>query len=416
MLLAVANQKRTSVIIIDQSTNDGINLFNYFKSKTNRVPRPGETVYFVVNENVNIVAPNTSSAAIVNGDAWPSDSVPVIENRGSILGRGGDGGRGAEWTGSAGITSPNWTDPRRLSLPEDGKDGGTAIKGNMVIENYGLIAGGGGGGAGGGIAIYNTPTNLSPNGVYETIGGTGSGGGAPFGRRAPNANTIESMYQYRVVDGYTPFDYTKEPNTMYMTQTNRVSGITSFLSWYSPAHPWIEKTIPFKDPDFQSTSPVFFLPQYQSDKLHYNLVAYIVESSAIDKTKPSLVYQGLRMYEHHSVTLRQSSDGAMLTGGAYGYGGMGADGTNSDGELVMPNYFESLDLTAHHGGAGGDVGTMGKEGVNTNKTTLKKLKGRFSDVYRLVHILPPAKAGRAGLVTEGNVIINNKPNGVVKGR
>lgn len=417
MNVPIMDAGRTEKFIhITSSTLNGIVLDEYFKQHSGAYPVSTDKVRFIINEGVDVIAADTTQPAILDGTKWPVGSQITVENRGRILGRGGAGGRASEWHGSAGITRANWDDTNRLTLPQNGEDGGTAIKGKITVENHGTIAGGGGGGGGGGVVIFNTPTHLSPSGVFEAIGGAGAGGGAPFGRRAPNGNTIESFYQYRVEDGHTPFDYSKEPQPMYMTQINSTTGITSFLSWYSPAHKWIEKNIPLKDPAFKLTAPVYFLPQYHSDGLHYNLISYVSETAAVDKTRPSLVYQGYRLYQHYSVTLKQSSDGGKTFGGAYGYGGMAADGTNSDGELLMPNYFESLDLSLHHGGAGGDLGEGGGDGVNTLKTTLKKLKGRFDAVYQMVHNQPPAKGGQAGFIKEGAVVINNFAGGVTKGR
>ena len=417
MNVPIMDAGRTEKFIhITSSTLNGIVLDEYFKQHSGAYPVSTDKVRFIINEGVDVVAADTTQPAILDGAKWPVGSQITVENRGRILGRGGAGGRAAEWISGAGIVKNNWTDTTRLTVPQDGEDGGTAIKGKMIVENYGTIAGGGGGGGGGGVVIFNAPSEFSPDGVFETIGGAGAGGGAPYGRRAPNGNTIESFYQYHAESGYTPFDYTKEPQPMYMTQTNRITGVTSFISWYSPAHKWIEKTIPFKDPAFQLNSPVFFLPNYHSDGLHYNLISYVSETAAVDKTRPSIVYQNIRMYHHYSVTLKQSSNGGSTVGGAYGYGGMAADGTNTDGELVMPNYFESLDVSLHHGGAGGDLGVSGGNGVNSQKTTLKKLKGRFNTVYQKVYAVPPANGGQAGLVKEGSVTINNLAGGSTKGR
>ena len=286
----------------------------------------------------------------------------------------------------------------------------------MTIHNYGLISGGGGGGGGGGLAIFNAPSHLSPYGVYEVIGGSGSGGGAPYGPRSPNANTISSLYKYHAVQGTIPFDYTTEEQPLYLVQVHPDERHTQFYTWYGPAYPVITKEILFRDVNFKLTYPTFFLPQYHSGGVDYHLTSYVVESEAIDKTQPSVVHDGLRMYQQHSVTLRQSSDGDKLTGGKHGYGGIGSDGVGIDGELVMPGYFESLDVTTHHGGDGGDLGNNGQNAVNTDKTTLTKIKGMHNKVYQNVHTVPPANGGLAGFIKEGNVTIINHTGGITKGR
>ena len=39
--------------------------------------------------------------------------------------------------------------------PKNVFNGGTAVKGSILIENYGLVSGGGGGGGGTGVICYN---------------------------------------------------------------------------------------------------------------------------------------------------------------------------------------------------------------------------------------------------------------------
>ena len=104
----------------------------------------------------------------------------------------------------------------------------------------------------------------------------------------------------------------------------------------------------------------------------------------VDKTKPSVPAPETSnsVWENHSVILKQSINGGATLGGAYGYGGTATVGTsNTETDLTMPDHFQSLDITAHHGGNGGDLGMNGKNGVNLVKASSVKLKGSYTGTY-----------------------------------
>lgn len=406
-----------TVVHISQSTTNGIDLAEYYKAQSGSYPSATDTVRFIVDAGVDIVAPDTATPAMFNGSNWPSGNFPTIENHGRILGRGGEGGRSAEWHAGLSIVDQNQLDAAQSwVLPENGSNGGVAVNGSMFIENYGLVAGGGGGGGGGGAIAYHIPSEFSPAGAFESIGGSGSGGGAPFGSRSPNANTIESFYKYYVQDGYAPFDYTKQVQPQHFSIL-QPDNTTDFFSWYSSEFPVITKQIPLKDPNFEHIAMSFFLPYYEADGTSYKVTSYVLEDYVRDRSVPSIVNEnGATVWHNYSLTLKQSTSGGVTSGGAYGYGGMASASPNADAELVMADYFESLDISAHHGGAGGDVGMNGKDGVNIVKPTLTKLIGRHQGNYTKAREILPAKGGLAGYIKEGSVTITNYSNGVTKGR
>ena len=404
-------------IHITSSTMNGLVLDEYYKQHSGAYPVSTDKVRFIVNEGVDIIAADTANPAILDGTKWPAGSQVTVENRGRILGRGGDGGRGVEWRGSVATQQPDAiVDAANWTVAETGKDGGTAVKGSLTIENYGLIASGGGGGGGGGAAVYREFRPFQGDGIFELVGGAGSGGGAPLGARSPNANTIESFYKYYAADGHVPYDYTKENRPMYMMQIDRPTAMSNFSSWYSPAYPLVTKNIPLKDLAFALKSPTFYLPNYHSDGVHYNLINHSKNPAAADTTRPFIVQGSTKIWHNYSVILRQSSDGGILTGGAYGYGGIASDGKNLDGEIVMPNYFQGLDVSLNHGGNGGDLGLSGTTGAVLTAPKINKTVGDNDGDYNLVFYLTPAGNGQAGFIKEGAVVINNFAGGSTKGR
>lgn len=412
-----------TVIHITQSTTNGIELDEYYKQQSGDYPKADEAVRFIVDAGVDIVAPDTVTPAIINGSNWPSGNIPTIENRGRILGRGGEGGRSAEWYGGWSVDndSGQLNAPSQWQLAENGKNGGVAVSGSMMIDNYGLVASGGGGGGGGGVIVYNTPSELIADGVFEAVGGSGSGGGAPLGSRSPNANTIESFYKYKARDGSVPYNYKAlaQPYLTAFVQPN--GGTLDYFSWYSsgssPAYDQVSYPVTLKDEGFRLSGAVYYLPHYESDGISYKLIAYEDHEEFADTTKPSIIDEnGAEIWQAHSVLLKQSSDGGLTSGGNYGYGGLAASGINIDCELVLPNYFQSLNLTTHHGGNGGDAGMAGSDGVNLTDSTLNKLIGRFSGNYTKAREIAPASGGLAGYIKEGDVTITNFDSGITKGR
>lgn len=155
--------------VINQSSNNGINIANLVSGSKYK------HVTIEISPNVVLVAPDINSYAITTGSGYAS--LKII-NRGTILGRGGNGGDGARiisrwqsrykyWFGIDSTTG------------QDGQNGGDAIliSTNVTIDNKGIIAGGGGGGGGGGMArSYDSGSS------DDVASGSGGGGGAPLGR------------------------------------------------------------------------------------------------------------------------------------------------------------------------------------------------------------------------------------------
>lgn len=151
---------RVSVSIVISADTANFDLFDACSS----VYLPGLTdVTLTVNAGVYVYSNNSYLDALTISNSFlPTDTVSIINN-GTIIGAGGKGGRGGDYT--------------QILASTPGASGGTAL--NIAtptkITNNGTIAGGGGGGGGGGGSYFGRD-----KGQDDSIGGGGGGGGAGF--------------------------------------------------------------------------------------------------------------------------------------------------------------------------------------------------------------------------------------------
>ena len=91
-----------------------------------------------INNGVVVGSSSTGSYAFYISPTFPAGSVLTVNNFGYIVGRGGDGGQGVYYNGSAWVTTTAGT-------------GGPAFYAGFAVNlnNGGIIGGGGGGGASG---------------------------------------------------------------------------------------------------------------------------------------------------------------------------------------------------------------------------------------------------------------------------
>jgi len=124
-------------------------------------PAPsGTKIQFVIRSGILISASTTANYALTNPSTWASGVIIslIIESGAVVAGRGGDGGRGANWDSSGGGIG--------------GKGGDCAnFEYEITIDNQGVISVGSGGGGGGG---------TGSDGFLSGVGG-GGGGGFPWG-------------------------------------------------------------------------------------------------------------------------------------------------------------------------------------------------------------------------------------------
>ena len=368
-------------IHISQSTNSGIDLAEYYKQQSGNYPVADDKLRFIVDPGVDVIAPNTSTPAIINGSKWPTGNTPIIENRGRILGRGGNGGQSAVIFALYDYNNISKVDPAKA-----GDNGGVAVKGNLLIENYSLIAGGGGGGGGMGAWLHDMDNG---NNFAEQAlgGGGGSGGGAPYGLRSANISSIESYLD----DDRFPvkFNYTGTPHAILITST----AVSTVGGTESPSDPNATKS-----PD--------------ADK---NYLFYLPASTSGDKHK-IMVNNGAQAGQSRALSCDLlMSKSATLSAGVGGSNGVGGfkSGDNEGARYITKVTYS--DISGNKGGDGGGLGESGKVGSIQKyfDATGGVIDGGDAGMKK---IMPSAAGGLAGLIKEGSVTITNFGSGTTKGR
>lgn len=114
-----------------------------------------------INSGVFISSNSTGTAAFIVDTSWNSGDTIRINNSGTIVGRGGNGGQGGAYSGPGGVSG-------------SGAGGALLVQRSVSINNINRIAGGGGGGGGGGGADDR-------NGAWAAGGGGGGGIGGSSG-------------------------------------------------------------------------------------------------------------------------------------------------------------------------------------------------------------------------------------------
>ncbi len=366
------NGYNETIVHINQSTNSGIALDEYFKQqKGHYATATDKTVRFIIAENVDIVAPNTATSALFTGSKWRTDTKLIVENHGRILGRGGNGGRGAfiyhEKYSAKKYASKVVKDPSTA-----GENGGTAVKANhnLTIENHGTIAGGGGGGGGGGAYIYsNTVDDLGVVNTFTDLrqNGTASGGGAPFGNATDNTGSIKW--------------YLDDPLN---TDRNIIQSL------------------------MDDNCDYVFLRQNQ-----------IIVNGTSRSLPSNHVYRDVFDRADLWVSLAKNAtkqlsakNGTLLIGGNGGWSNIDYS-SRADGQSLTGTKWDY-----NRGGKGGDIGENGEDGQLTKLNLV--LNGEYLDVptaeSKVFKLIKSAKGGKAGYIYQGNVTIKNIGNGISKGR
>lgn len=372
-----------TVIHISQSTINGIDLAEYYRVQSGSYPASNETVRFIVDDGVDIIASNTATPALIEGANWPVAATPIVENHGRILGRGGDGGRSARIFGIYKYDLPFAQD-----IAIAGSNGGTAIKSlhrAINIENYSLISGGGGGGGGMGAWVHENFENNSYSNQTNG-GGGGAGGGAPFGSNSPNDSSLAAYMQ----DDRFPAKatYTGSLDALIV----RSSSVSS-----------VGGSAIVDDTDATKS---------QSDNKTYLFYNSIADTDGKHKIR---VNNGSGQSRSLSCSLIMSQPATKDEGGIGGSNGVGGfiHGDNEGARFIT--VISSSDIAGNHGGNGGDLGESGKAGniakyFNANGDEVQKTDAN------MLKVLDSASGGLAGYIKEGNVTINNLSGGITKGR
>lgn len=391
-----------TVVHISQSTTDGINLAEYYKAQYGAYPSAGETVRFIVDDGVDIIAPDTATPAMTEGAAWPTGNTPIVENRGRILGRGGNGGRSAYRRRIFTQTGENHLetyDKGNVTPPENGHDGGTGVSASRSIhvENYNIVAGGGGGG--GGMGSYK------PTSGNHIVGGGGSGGGAPLGQASPN----EGTYPMYLKDD-TIVQTKKIPDSVFPQGAN-VTGIYQSIGTNSVGTRLYQLI---------GHGSEFYKNRIELDGIYEAKDVNETRTAFVPKVLSTNSNNGIKSYrigstfytvDRESIALNMSQDASVDTGGQGG-ANYTPDVYNFI-NLIEPTSAPSDLKDTTHGGSGGDIGVNGEDGIMT-----KYFSSESNVVPKesLLWHVPSAKGGLAGFIKEGNVTINNLSGGVTKGR
>jgi len=146
------------VVIINITTNTcKLNFYDAYAKGS-----PAKAYLINIATGVAISGCGPSDTAI-SFSSMQFDAAIIINNRGTIAGAGGNGGDGTLEVGCSGLSA----------FASGGKAGGSAVATkagvSVIINKYGIVAGGGGGGGGSG---------RNPNGIG---GGGGGGAGILFG-------------------------------------------------------------------------------------------------------------------------------------------------------------------------------------------------------------------------------------------
>lgn len=427
--LSVVSQGFGNETITLSATNYGYRLDEEYKKAKGKYPSRPIKYTFIVPFGVNVISASVTNGAIVDGLNWPEGASIEVINYGSILGRGGKGGRGAEWISKiAGfyLHEANPANDVYMRPSQEGQQGGPALTGvrktPMVVSNYGVISGGGGGGGGGGCSVFIRKQKIASSYIYidRTLGGAGSGGGAPYGERAANANTIESYFDN---PEFYPH-YKGELNNDVQSISNIRAGVNSKDPYWVIKYYIIGLGITqYKPAGYDSTKDVIhihaWIPHYLSDGVRYQLAWYTTNIN--EAFTPKVIYthnnpERTKYYEYRSPhILRQSEKGALAKGGAPGYGGAGLSGTGaSRAEVLMPDVFD-IPVNGMRGGKGGDVGQPGDIGVRNMATRLYQKAGTWPGYFELKGGYEPSRGGGAGYIKNGLVNVTNKSGGTTKG-
>ena len=383
-----------SVMHITQSTTSGMQLDEYYKQQSGDYPTATDKIRFIVDAGVNIIAPNTSSPALIEGANWPSGSQIVVENHGRILGRGGDGGRSAYkrkfWGSDGSILS---TSKSLMRNPEAGSNGGTAVKSLMraiVIENHNIIAGGGGGG--GGLGAYKTGGSAG-----YVVGGGGTGGGAPYGLRSPNESTYTMYLQDNAItDPKLPLP----DSGFYAILFQRVAGSVANASG--------------------SSGDYYYPSQYDASDIEETRGINVEVSTTSTGSRASGDFSKYRIAHSAGYALNNAIDlkmsrSATLNSKGLGGANLAASITDSSSATSLP-YPEGDDPTLTRGGDGGGFGESGQSGYFDKLYLYTGDQAVNASPSDMEWYIPPASGGLAGYVKEGSVTITNYSGGTTKGR
>jgi len=389
--------KTETAVHITQSTMTGIVLDEYYRQQQGDYPLTTDTIRFIVDSGVDIIAPNAGTPSIQEGANWPAGSQIIVENRGRILGRGGDAGLAATfYYNSTGLELSGLVSTQA----EQGGTGGTSIKGGMKVDNYGLIAGGGGGGGGGGFF------RVSSRGHGSSGGG---GGGAPLGRRYPNPKSFEEYTDHFPATQKLAIPPLANPtsgltydcyNEFILNGEN--TGYTSYFRGEIFSGDPLKSDTIYVDNSYHFNADglsAFNIPDYlDASKTDYRIFSWGTSRGWVG---------GMRQSTHATVDDQ-------------GQGGLNLyTGTGGSVSLLRLSELTGLDISKNKGGDGGSIGEAGEKSLlgdfwaGGKNGDIIPFKASKADLELFVE---PKSGGLAGYIKEGSATIINLASGSTKGR
>lgn len=467
----------TTVVHITQSSNDGFDLAEYYKQQSGSYPTATDNIRFIVDSGVDIVAPDTNTPAMINGSNWPSGNFPIVENRGRILGHGGNGGNGAAMMRNDSYTRtafiPDNSVPKKFNATA-GTNGGTALKGNILVENYNVIAGGGGGGGGSGAYLagfmgnwnaenradmYHTSIDSAGNDVNGYAGSGVGAGGAPFGDNgivtlgfdwvkktypdiAANVDAVINAVddiksrtgkEINYIDLGNGTNYNQaavlvHPYSMNADENNNLGSVAADVDAIRSKFGINANRAPTVGMPITAIYPESYNPKYETERYRYYVSQHT--ANAINSGVQSIVgAPKVALGQPTKATLTDKGLGGALsletlnTNIVSSYGGYG-DFSAGGWREAEGGWVQAIDtLGCVRGGNGGNHGENGEDGrldriVYNPTSTGSNVRTITLPLTFDTHIelLPPAKGGLAGYIAEGNVTITNFGSGTTKGR
>lgn len=156
--------------------------------------RTGAVIRVQVLPGVTLIAASPSAPCLSFGSEFAGNTV-ILDNQGTVYGRGGDGGQGGTGVyraggGGGGVPLGAGGAPNTgTTLGKPGSAGGIAVQTAVPVQvnNAGVIAGGGGGGGGAGGGGNGSGTGTPTAGATATQT-TAGGGGTTTGNSATYVN------------------------------------------------------------------------------------------------------------------------------------------------------------------------------------------------------------------------------------